>query len=155
MKYKLPLLILLSHSDNYCEEVIKTGKQWETICKIELNKNKKSLIDLIKEQIIKENINNVQIQENDIMHICLVESVEINNQEIIDLFDDETRKEYNNSDENKKKEIIKFFSRGRRATENKIKDFLQKEINVLRKKELINKIKEKIPSQYHNALNEK
>ena len=155
LKYKLPLLILLSHSDNYCEEVKKTEKQWETICKVELNKNKKSLIDLIKEQIIKENINNVQIQENDIMHICLVESVEINNQEIIDLFDDETREEYNNSDENKKKEIIKFFSRGRRATENKIKDFLQKEINVLRKKELINKIKEKIPSQYHNVLNEK
>ena len=48
--------------------------------------------------------------------------------------------------------MLKYYRRGMQSKENEIKNFIQKEINVLGQNELIEKIKEKIPFQYHNAL---
>ena len=132
--YKIPLLILLTHSDNYCEEV---------------NDNKNNLLKFINE-------NNYNIGENDIMHIVLVEEkVEMTLEEKVKNLDDETREEYENSDEATRKIILRTFYRGKNLNNNEVKDFLDKEIKILRQKGLIEKIKEKLPSQYHSALIQK
>ena len=64
--YKIPLLILLTHSDNYCEGVKKVENEWKETCKKTINDNKNNLLKFINE-------NNYNIGENDIMHIVLVE----------------------------------------------------------------------------------
>ena len=139
--YKIPLLILLTHSDNYCEEVKYRENEWKEICKKTINDNKSNLLKFINE-------NNYNIGENDIMHIVLVE-------EKVKNLDDETREEYENSDEATRKIILRTFYRGKNLNNNEVKDFLDKEIKILRQKGLIEKIKEKLPSQYHSALIQK
>ena len=148
--YKIPLLILLTHSDNYCEEVKKAEEnEWKEICKKTINDNKSNLIKFINE-------NNYNIGENDIMHIVLVEEkVEMTLEEKVKNLDDETREEYENSDEATRKIILRTFYRGKNLNNNEVKDFLDKEIKILRQKGLIEKIKEKLPSQYHSALIQK
>ena len=147
--YKIPLLILLTHSDNYCEEVKKRENEWKETCKNTINDNKNNLLKFIKE-------NNYNIGENDIMHIVLVEEkVEMTLEEKVKNLDDETREEYENSDEATRKIILRTFYRGKNLNNNEVKDFLDKEIKILRQKGLIEKIKEKLPSQYHSALIQK
>ena len=147
--YKIPLLILLTHSDNYCEGVKKVENEWKEICKKTINDNKSNLIKFINE-------NNYNIGENDIMHIVLVEEkVEMTLEEKVKNLDDETREEYENSDEATRKIILRTFYRGKNLNNNEVKDFLDKEIKILRQKGLIEKIKEKLPSQYHSALIQK
>ena len=147
--YKIPLLILLTHSDNYCEEVKKRENEWKETCKKTINDNKSNLLKFINE-------NNYNIGENDIMHIVLVEEkVEMTLEEKVKNLDDETREEYENSDEATRKIILRTFYRGKNSNNNEVKNFLDKEIKILRQKELIEKIKEKLPSQYHSALIQK
>ena len=147
--YKIPLLILLTHSDNYCEEVKNRENEWKETCKKTINDNKNNLLKFINE-------NNYNIGENDIMHIVLVEEkVEMTLEEKVKNLDDETREEYENSDEATRKIILRTFYRGKNSNNNEVKDFLDKEIKILRQKELIEKIKEKLPSQYHSALIQK
>ena len=147
--YKIPLLILLTHSDNYCEEVKNRENEWKETCKKTINDNKNNLLKFINE-------NNYNIGENDIMHIVLVEEkVEMTLEEKVKNLDDETREEYENSDEATRKIILRTFYRGKNSNNNEVKDFLDKEIKILRQKGLIEKIKEKLPSQYHSALIQK
>ena len=48
--------------------------------------------------------------------------------------------------------IIQIFAGGLQKKTNDVEEFIKKEIKVLGQKELIGKIKEKLPSQYHSAL---
>ena len=147
--YKIPLLILLTHSDNYCEEVKNRENEWKETCKKTINDNKNNLLKFINE-------NNYNIGENDIMHIVLVEEkVEMTLEEKVKNLDDEAREEYENSDEATRKIILRIYYKGKNSNNNEVKDFLDKEIGILRQKGLIEKIKEKLPSQYHNTLIQK
>jgi len=150
--YKISLLILLTHSDNYCEEVKNRENEWKEICKNTINDNKNNLLKFINE-------NNYNIGENDIMHIVLVEEKkekkEMTLEEKVKNLDDETREDYENSDEATRKIILRTFYRAKNSNNNEVKDFLDKEIKILRQKGLIEKIKEKLPSQYHSALIQK
>ena len=128
--YKIPLIILLTKT---------------------INDNKSNLL-----KFINDPMNNYNIGENDIMHIVLVEEkVEMTLEEKLKNLDEETREEYDKSDEATRKIILKIFYRGKNSNNNEVKDFLDKEIKILRQKELIKKIKEKLPSQYHSALIQK
>ena len=82
LDYKIPLLILLTHSDNYCDEVKKAEKNWKEICNNDFSQNKKNLLDYLNEQIEKKN-SDFKINENDIIHIVLVESEKMTEGEII------------------------------------------------------------------------
>lgn len=148
--YKIPLIILLTHSDNYCEEIKKTERDWKEICLKTINDNKSNLL-----KFINDTMNNYNIGENDIMHIVLVEEKVETLEEKLKNLDEETREEYDKSDEATRKMILKIFYRGKNSNNNEVKDFLDKEIKILRQKELIKKIKEKLPSQYHSALIQK
>ena len=149
--YKIPLIILLTHSDNYCEEIKKTERDWKEICLKTINDNKSNLL-----KFINDTMNNYNIGENDIIHIVLVEEkVEMTLEEKVKNLDDEAREEYENSDEATRKIILRTFYRGKNSNNNEVKDFLDKEIKILRQKGLIEKIKEKLPSQYHSALIQK
>ena len=154
LKYKIPIIILLTHSDNYCEEVKKSNNNdWKNICKTNIINNKTNLLEYINE-IEKKNQSDLKTEENDILHVVLVEpkTKKLTDEEIINLFDEETREEYDNANEEEKKTIIKFFGRGKKSTNNEVKDFLEKEIKVLGKKELAKILKEILPSQYFGAL---
>lgn len=152
LTYKIPLLILLTHSDNYCDEVRKSEKDWKKICKDAFNQNKNYLLEYINEQIKKESLDFI-MNENDIMHIVLVETNQMTDEEIIKKLTSKTRQTYENADENGKKLLLEFFRDGMDSKENEVRDFIEKEVGVLGQKELIEKIKENLPSQYHNALN--
>ena len=51
-----------------------------------------------------------------------------------------------------KKIVIDAYYEGRNSKENEVKNFI-KEMNILGPKELIEMIKDKLPSQYQNVLN--
>ena len=156
IKYKIQLLILLTHSDTYCNIVKEDGNNnWKETCKINIEDNKKKLLEYLNSEIKKNDINNFQMQENDIRHICLVDSAasEIKDEEVIKMFDEDTLEEYNNAkDENEKKGIIKGFIRGKNLGPKEVKKFLRNEIKILEQKELIDVIKKRIPLQYHIAF---
>ena len=153
LKYKIPLLILLTHSDNYCDEVKKTEKDWEKICKIAFNKNKNDLLSYLNGLIETKFKSDFKMNENDIMHIVLVESEKIDIEEIIKKMKPKTRERYEKANDERKKEMLEDIMDGMNLQENDVKYFLENEIHVLDQKQLIEKIKENIPSQYHNALN--
>ena len=157
IKYKIQLLVLLTHGDTYCDTVKKDDKNWKEICKKTLEDNKKKLLDYLNSEIKKYDKNNFQMQENDIRHICLVEPAapEITEEEIIKDFDEEELEEYNSLDENGKKGYIKGIFNCKSKDQKEIKKFLKNEIKVLEQKELIEIIKEKLPVQYHIAFQSK
>ena len=157
IKYKIQLLVLLTHGDTYCDTVKKDEKNWKEICKKTLEDNKKKLLDYLNSEIKKYDKNNFQMQENDIRHICLVEPAapEITEEEIIKDFDEEELEEYNSLDENEKKGYIKGIFKGKNKDQKEIKKFLKNEIKVLEQKELIEIIKKKLPVQYHIAFQSK
>ena len=43
-KYKIPLLILLTNSDTFCDKVKKSDENWRKICKEHINNNKINLL---------------------------------------------------------------------------------------------------------------
>ena len=157
IKYKIQLLVLLTHGDTYCDTVKKDDKNWKEICKKTLEDNKKKLLDYLNSEIKKYDKNNFQMQENDIRHICLVEPAapEITEEEIIKDFDEEELEEYNSLDENGKKGYIKGIFNCKSKDQKEIKKFLKNEIKVLEQKELIEIIKKKLPVQYHIAFQSK
>ena len=153
VKYNMPILILLTHVDNYCEEVKNCEKNWKYICKKAINNNKNILLSYINELLIK-NKSNFKFNENDIMHILLIEYPQFTEEEIIKEFDEETLEEYNNANEKEKKIIIQMFNRGLIYGQREFIKLLKNEMNILNKRELIEKIKEIIPSKYHQVLND-
>lgn len=151
LQFKIPLLILLTHSDTYCTNVKQTSEDWKKICKSNINDNKKKLFEYIK-KLEEKNANNYQIEEGDIIHICLVKSIQIKEEDIINSFSNELKLIYQNSDEKTKKALLLSFDEGTKSKEKAIEDFLKSEINVLDQKELIEKIKIILPSQYHRVF---
>ena len=155
--YNIPLVILLTHSDNYCDEVKGQDENWKEICKKNLQENKNNLLNYINNIIKEEYKSNFIIREDNIIHVVLIEQKEITNEitneEIIEKFDENTRNVYEQSNEIVKNSLIKAFRDGRSSTNgNEVKNFLR-ENNVFGKNELIKKMKLLLPSQYHNTLN--
>ena len=152
LKYKIPILILLTHFDNYCNEIKKTEKDWKEICNDNLYKNKKDLLNYINEEIIKKKYNqDLEFSEDDILHIVLVEPKQLTDEYIIKTLKEEIRKEYDNANEEKKKEILKYEKSRMNLKDDEVQDFLRKS-GVYGQSKLITKLKDKFPHQYHNAL---
>lgn len=158
LDYKIPIIILLTHSDNYCDEVKKSEINWKEICKTNIYNNKKNLLSYINNDIIKrKNKKDVQMEENDVLHIVLIEpKVEtITDKEIIAGFQEGQKKLYENLDKESQKMMINMmigmYEQGKKSNDNEVQNLL-KEMNVLRPKEFIQKLKEKFPSQYHSAF---
>ena len=148
-KYKISMIILLTHSDIFCEKIKKQDKNWKETCKKNLNNNKKQLLKWINSKF-----QNVEIDENNIRHILLVngEKIEITDEYIINNFDEEQRADYEEEDDKGKMKMIRNIKKTMMKKENEISDFLNKEINILGEKELIEEMKNYIPSQFHNSL---
>ena len=158
IKYKIPLFILLTNADTYCKKVrSENDENWEEICKNTINNNKKNLLEFIKQQIEEYKLD-FKTDENevkeDIIHICLVEPNKITDEQALKKMPKRQREKYNKADEEKKKVIMESFISGLESEYNDIKEFFEEEeMNIFNKSELIKKIKEKLPSQYHSAFN--
>ena len=151
LNYKIPLLILLTHSDNYCDEIKKTASNWKDICKNNINDNKKNLLEYINNGI---NEMDYKMKENDIIHTVLIDlnSIDtITDKEIIESFDEEDKKDYENDDEKGKEKMLRRMRKGMKLKENEVEKFL-KEMNVFGRKELVEKMKEIFPSHFHNVF---
>ena len=159
IKYKIPLIILLTHSDLFCEKIKKEKRDnWRSIYKEKINANKNNLLnnanDLIK-KIDKES--NYTINEKDIIHTVLVEPKHLTDEEAIQKLPPKRREKYDKADEKKKKEILEEYLEDYESINNETINFIKedKEIKelVFDKKKLSEEIKKKLPFQYHNALN--
>lgn len=162
IKYKLPLIILLTHSDGYCRKVKETDEQnWKQICQLKLEKNKNDLCDWLN-KTIKTKFNYEDEIKNDIKHVVLIDKikneVKIADEDVIERFDKETKRMYETADEIQKGMIIQVFKsgiiRGKQEESEQIMNFIKNELGVLGQKELIEQIKIYLPSQYHSALKE-
>jgi len=154
LNYKIPFLILLTHSDNYADELRKAEKDWKNIWEKNINRNTKELIAYINNDLINKEYNSeFKIKEEDILHINLVEpnQNQLTDKDLINLLDEDSRKEYDEADENNKKMILKFFAKGHKSNENELNNFI-KGTKVLGPKKLIEKMKEKFPVQFHSAF---
>jgi len=155
IKYKIQLLILLTHADTYCNLVKADGNEkWKETCKLNIEDNKKQLLDYLNSEIKKYDINNFQLQKNDIRHICLVGSEnKMTDEEIVKGFDSNTLIMYNNAKSEEEKNMIKkIFNNISNSKNNDVKEFLKNEIQVLEKNEIIEEIKKRIPAQYHKCF---
>ena len=157
-KYKIPLIILLTHFDNYCNKVKnseQTKNNWKIVCKEHINNNTNNLIKYLieKNEEIKEKEIDFREEENRIIHVVLAETNQISDQEIINSLPENLRKIYINADEETRKNLLLFKRDGIESTANEIKNFMKNE-KVLGQKELIEKMKEYLPSQFHKALKE-
>ena len=148
-KYKIPMIILLTHSDIFCEKIKKEDKNWKETCKKHLNNNKNELSKWINTKFQKAEIN-----ENNIKHIMLVsgQKIEISDDDIINNFDEEQKADYEEEDDKGKKKMIRNIKKAMMKKDNEIPDFLKKEMCILEAKELIEEMKNYIPSQFHNSL---
>ena len=154
--YKIPLIILLTHFDDYCKKVIKTEENWKSTCKIHLDKNKKELIEYIKKIIGEPQESSSKSDEIKIMHIVF-EQEQIMDEEVIQKLSKKQLEIYKKEkDDKKKKELLEFFKEGMDLNEDEVREFLEEEDmkNVLSTKDLIKKMRENLPTQYHNALKE-
>lgn len=151
VKYKIPMIILLTHSDIFCEKIKKQEKNWKEICKKNLFNNQKQLLKWINEKFA-----NAEIKENNIKHIILVsdEKIEITDEEIIKNFDEEQRADYEEENEKGKEKMIRNIKKTMMKKDNEIPEFLIKEIHILETKELIEEMKYYVPSQFHSSLME-
>ena len=146
--YKIPLLILLTHSDNFCNEILLENKNnWKNICSRGIISNTINLLSYINNSMTDS-----VIKEEDIMHIVLSENNEMKKEEKIKNLDEETKKDYDEADEKGKEVILRCFFRGKESNNKIIEKFLDNEIGILRKDLLIKEIKNRIPCQYHAAL---
>ena len=93
------------------------------------------------------------IKENDIIHISLGDNKKFSDEEIIKLLPGNLRDTYNSVDENLKKTFLEFSILPLEIKQNEAKEFTIKKINAFDKMKLIEKIKENLPSQYHNVFN--
>ena len=94
------------------------------------------------------------MEENNILHIVLVEPEknQMTYEEKYSNLPDDLKEKYKNYNEEMKKIVIDAYYEGRNSKENEVKNFI-KEMNILGPKELIETIKDKLPSQFHDALN--
>ena len=92
------------------------------------------------------------MQENDIIHSVLAEPDKITDEEIIKKFTKKTKERYEKADDNGKRIILETFIDGIDSNVNEIQDFIEQEIKIYGQQKLIEKLKEKLPSQYHSAL---
>ena len=155
VKYKLQILILLTHSDTYCNNVKNSEEEndWKKICEVHLNNNKNNLMDYINKLIQNKYKSDFIIKENDIIHISLGDNKKFSDEEIIKLLPGNLRDTYNSVDENLKKTFLEFSILPLEIKQNEAKEFTIKKINAFDKMKLIEKIKENLPSQYHNVFN--
>ena len=152
LDYKIPILILLTHFDNYCDEIKKTENNWEEICANSLYTNTKDLSNYINNKIIKEKYNEeLKFEDDDVLHIVLVEPKKMSDEDFIKTLSEEDKKIYDNSDETGKKNLLRFLKKGSEIKEEGVQKFLRQN-SVLGPKELIKKLKEKFPHQYHNCF---
>ncbi len=154
IKYKIPLIILLTHSDVYCTTVKNGEKDWKIICQKHFEENKNELLNYIN-KLIKDNFKiDFKFDKEDIIHVVLVEiTKELSNEEVIEEFDEETKKEYEEAtDEEAKKDKIILFRRALQKGPKQVENFIKEKMHFLGQKELIEKIKERLPIQYHNSL---
>ena len=149
--FNIPLVILLTHSDIFCEKIKRVSKDWKNSCSLLLNKNKKNLLSWINKTIN----NRYEMKENDIKHVMLQENKkEITNEEVFKSFDEETLADYEKEDDHGKELMIKTVKKTLMKKENEVIDYLKNVIKVLGPKELIEEIKNYIPSQFHNTFND-
>lgn len=152
INYKIPLLILLTHSDNYCDEIKKTNENWKGICMKGIKENKEDLLNHINNNIIKGlKIQEFKMDKDDILHVVLIQEKTIDENALLNLLDEEEKIEYDKADEKGKQKILKPYKKAINFKASEVPDFL-KENKVLGKKELIEKMKEKFPFQYHKTL---
>ena len=155
IEYKIPLLIILTHCDNYCYEIKKADKNWKNIFKNNILKNKKNLIEYINNLIIKKYKSNNIIKENEIVHAILVEPKQRSDEEILFKLPKKLKDKYDKANEQEKMNMLEFVKCGLDINKNEVRDFFEQEkLGILHQKELIEKIKENLSSQYHSALNE-
>ena len=151
-KNKISLIILLTHFDNYCNEIklFENENNWKLICKENIIKNKINILKYINE--IENNIkSDIKIKEKDIMHVVLIEREKISNEEIIKKFPKKVKEMYDKADEEKKLMILETFREGLNDGDE-IVDFLNEEMNVLDPNKLKLIIKENLPFKYHRVL---
>ena len=152
MKYKSKLIILLTHSDTYCDK-IKKENDWKNLCKKSLNDNKNYLLDHANQLVKEKYKSDFKMNENDVFHISLDDYIEISDDEIINNFDDDNLVLFNQGDKALQSMLLKFAKGNYKKNQTESKDFTIKELNVLDKNKLIEKLKEILPSQYHSVFN--
>ena len=152
-KYKIPLLILLTNSDTFCDKVKKSDENWRKICKEHINNNKINLLSYINDLIEKSYNSDFTMNEKDIIHIVLVEPKKISDEEIIKKMPKKVREKYDKADEEKKSIILETFKEGFESAEDEVKSFFEEEMDIYDSTKLINRLKQKLPSQYHSAFN--
>ena len=152
LDYKIPLLIVLTHFDNYCDEIKKTESNWKDTCFETLEKNKDNLLEFINKNLIKEVEQDSKFNGDDIIHTVLVEPKQITDNDIIATLKEDIKNDYNNADEKGKEKILRYIKSGMNLKDNEVQVFL-KEMNIYGPKEMIGKLKEIFPYQYHNTFN--
>ena len=152
MKYKSKLIILLTHSDTYCDK-IKKENEWKNLCKKSLNDNKNNLLKHMNQLVTEKYKSNFIMNENDVFHISLDDYIEISDDEIINNFSDDNKVLYQQGDIAFKTMLLKFAKGNYKKNQTESKDFTINKLNVLNKKNLIEKLKEILPSQYHSVFN--
>ena len=139
----------MTRFDIYCKEVKKSELNWENICKNRLKINKENILNYIKNEIIKSK--EFEFNQDDILYTVLIEPKKITDEDIVNKFDEDTKEEYINLNEKEKRKMIKAIRIGMNLRGEEFEDFF-KEMKIYKPKELAEKIKEKIPIKYHNAL---
>ena len=161
LNYKIPLLILLTQSDNCCDILKKSPDNkdnWKNISQEQLTNNKKLLLEHINKLIEKKD-KNYKMNENNIIHAVLIEPNKFNMTEeekkkIISNFTPFMKKMYDNANEEEKLDMLKSFVNTIDSREIEVHYFLDNEIKISRPKHLIEIIKNELPNQYHIALNQ-
>ena len=131
----------------------KGEKDWKNIFKNDIAKNKIYLIDYINNLIVNKYKTNYIMKENDIKHIVLVESAQISDEELIEKLPKKQKDKYDKANEQEKMNILELVKIGLDIHEDEVRDFFEEEkLGILNKKELIERLKEILPFQYHSAL---
>ena len=93
------------------------------------------------------------MNEKDIIHIVLVEPKKISDEKIIKKMPKKIREKYDKADEEKKSIVLETFREGFESAEDEVKSFFEEEMDIYDSTKLINRLKQKLPSQYHSAFN--
>ena len=155
VKYKLPLIILLTHSDDFCNKTKNVDKNWKEVCKSQFEKNENDLLNYLNNTIKKYGLE-YKMEKDEIKHIVLVETKqkEITDEDVIKSFDENEKNDYEEEDKEGKEKMIKLLKRRMKREkykEDEVPKFI-KEFGVFGQKQLIEYIKKYLPSQYHSAL---
>lgn len=153
IKYKIPVLILLTHFDAYCYKVKNQEKDWKNICKTHINSNKTNLINCMNDIIRKKYNSNYKINDNDVIHTIFIEPNQANMQE--QSIPENLQDMYNQSDEEGKKKILKIIQETRKSAAYEYINSTKKELKdiIFDRKKLCEQLKKYLPSQYHRAVN--